>query len=170
MIGRVQQGLQALFSWFLPLDEQIPQAYLNDAEFALFQTMRRSERQHHLRVLDKLLKAGHDHPALLTAALLHDVGKTRARFTIVERVLVVLVKKFLPKKFEAWSEGITNIWRQPFVVSAKHPEWSAEMVSEANGDPLAVELIRLHQTRLKSSPQNEMEKLLIALQTSDNAS
>jgi hypothetical protein len=170
MIGRVQQGLQALFSWFLPLDEQIAQAHLSEAEFALFQTMRRSERQHHLRVLDKLLKADHNHPALLTAALLHDVGKTQARFTIVERVLVVLIKKFLPKKFEAWSEGTANIWRQPFVVSAKHPEWSAAMVTQVNGDPLAIELIRLHQTRLKHPPQNEMENLLIALQASDDAS
>lgn len=170
VVGRVRQTLQATFAWVLPLDEHKAKGYLTEAEFCLFQTLRRSERQHHLRVLDKLLKQGHDHPALITAALLHDVGKTRARFTIVERVVAVLVKKFLPRQFETWSSGEAQGWRQPFVMSAQHPAWGAEMVAAAGGDAMAVELIRQHQTRLDHPPQNEFEKLLIALQASDDVS
>lgn len=170
MIGRVRQTLQATFAWVLPLDEQRAKVYLTEAQFALFQTMRRSERQHHLRVLDKLLKKGCDHPALMTAALLHDVGKTRARFTIVERILAVLVKKFLPRQFETWASGEAKGWRQPFVVSDQHPVWGAEMVAAVGGDVLVVELIRQHQTRLTHAPQNEFEKLLVGLQASDDVS
>lgn len=170
MIGRVRQTLQATFAWVLPLDERCAKSYLSEAQFALFKTMRRSERQHHLRVLEKLLKKGQNHPALLTAALLHDVGKTRARFTIIERILAVLVKKFLPRQFEIWANGDAKGWKQPFVVSAKHPEWGAEMVNTAGGDALTVELIRQHQTRLDHPPMNEFENLLVALQSSDDVS
>lgn len=170
MIGRVRQTLQAAFAWVLPLDERCAKLYLSEAQFALFKTMRRSERQHHLRVLEKLLKKGQNHPALITAALLHDVGKTRARFTIIERILAVLVKKFLPHQFETWANGDAKGWKQPFVMSAKHPEWGAEMVAMAGGDAMAVELIRQHQTRLDHPPINEFENLLIALQVSDDVS
>ncbi len=170
MIGRVRQTLQATFAWVLPLDERCAKLHLSEAEFALFKTMRRSERQHHLRVLEKLLKKGQNHPALITAALLHDVGKTRARFTIIERILAVLVKKFLPRQFETWASGEAKSWRQPFVMSAKHPEWGAEMVATAGGDAMAVELICQHQTRLNHPPTNEFEKLLVELQISDDVS
>ncbi|GIK63238.1 MAG: HDIG domain-containing protein [Chloroflexota bacterium] len=170
MIGRVRQTLQATFAWVLPLDERCAKLYLSEAQFALFKTMRRSERQHHLRVLEKLLKKGQNHPALITAALLHDVGKTRARFTIIERILAVLVKKFLPHQFETWANGEAKGWKQPFVVSAKHPEWGAEMVAMAGDDAMVVELIRQHQNRLKHPPANEFEDLLVALQASDDVS
>ncbi len=170
MIGRVRQTLQATFAWVLPLDEQQAQSYLSEAQFRLFKTMRRSERQHHLRVLEKLLKKGQHHPALITAALLHDIGKTRARFTMVERILAVLVKKFLPHQFEVWANGEAKGWRQPFVMSAKHPEWGAEMVAKSGGDMVAVELIRQHQTRLDHTPISEFENLLAALQACDDVS
>ncbi|CAG0991481.1 hypothetical protein ANRL2_03230 [Anaerolineae bacterium] len=170
MIGRVRQTLQATFAWVLPLDEQCAKSYLSEAQFALFKTMPRSERQHHLRVLEKLLKKGQNHPALITAALLHDVGKTRARFTIIERILVVLVKKFLPRQFELWANGEAKGWQQPFVMSAKHPEWGAEMVAAAGGDAMVVELIRQHQIRFDHPPMNEFENLLVALQASDDVS
>jgi len=33
-------------------------------------------------VLEKTVEKQQNHPALITAALLHDIGKTRARFTL----------------------------------------------------------------------------------------
>jgi hypothetical protein len=170
MMGRVRQTMQALFAWLMPVDEAQARRYLAPAEFALFQRMNRSERQHHLRVLSILLQQGEDHPALLTAALLHDVGKTRARFTIPERILVVLVKKFLPRRFDRWAAGEATGWRKPFAVSARHPEWGAVMLEDVGGDPLAVELIRHHQRRLLGGPCGEMESLLERLQVADDRS
>jgi hypothetical protein len=43
--------------------------------FALFTTMQPGEQVHSLHVLRQLLSQGEEHPDLLVAALLHDVGK-----------------------------------------------------------------------------------------------
>jgi hypothetical protein len=173
MWGRVRQTFQATFAWLRPAQDDLAQSTLTPAEFALFRRMKRSERQHHLRVLAVLLRQGRQQPALLTAALLHDVGKTRVRFTIPERILVVLAKKFLPRRFDQWAAGEADGWRSPFVASAQHPQWGAEMAAGVGSSPLAVELIRYHQTPLADLPPgapDELPELLAYLQAADDAS
>lgn len=170
MWGRIRQTLQAITAWLRPVNDAVAKTYLNEAEFALFMQMGRSERQHHLRVLKKLLKQGHSQPALWVAALLHDVGKTRLTFSIPERILVVVVKKVSPKRFERWSRAEPRGWKKAFVVSAHHPAWGAEMVEGIGSDSLAVDLIRAHQDKFSHSPQTEFERLLQLLQIADDAS
>jgi hypothetical protein len=130
--------------------------------------MSRAERQHHLRVLQDLQQCGQNHPALSKAALLHDVGKTRFRFSLPERVLVVLVKATLPGAFKTWSNAPPKGWKRPFVMSQHHPEWSAELADSVGCDALTVELIRRHQTPVPQPPQTESDQLLTALQNADN--
>ncbi|MBZ0307894.1 MAG: hypothetical protein K8I82_17630, partial [Anaerolineae bacterium] len=80
LTGRIRQTLQFATAWARPVSDETARIYLNQAEYSLYLKMRRPERQHHLRVFHDLQKAGHQNPALLKAALLHDVGKTRFRF------------------------------------------------------------------------------------------
>jgi hypothetical protein len=162
--------LQALFAWTRAVDDDLAASYLGPELFALFQTMSRSDRQHHLRVLRHLLGQERDHPSLMVAALLHDVGKTRVRFTIPERMMAVAVEKVIPPMFERWSRGEARGWRRGFVVSAKHPEWGADMVAAAGGDALAVKLILYHQSRVSDIPDDEIKMWLPYLQMADNAS
>jgi hypothetical protein len=49
--------------------------YLSSAQIVLFQRMHPSEQAHAVRVMERLQAAGHCEPELLSAALLHDVGK-----------------------------------------------------------------------------------------------
>ncbi|HLA43712.1 MAG TPA: HD domain-containing protein [Aggregatilineales bacterium] len=167
---RIRQTIQFVFAWGRPVRDDLAQEYLSDAEFDLYLKMSRPERQHHLRVLNDLLAAGHTHAALLKAALLHDVGKTRFRFSLPERALVVPVKAFLPGRFRQWSKSEPRGWKRPFVISAQHPDWSADMCAVIHVNPVTVELIRRHQTRLDGNPQTETDRLLLLLQAADDRS
>ena len=164
---RFRQGLRALGTWLHPADSGLAEQLLSPALFALFQQMRRSERQHSLRVLNDLIASGYTHPDLLTAALLHDVAKMCAPFSLPEKVLVVLVKAASPGRYLRWGSGSSQGWRRPFAVSAQHPAWGAEMVARAGGTPLTAELIRRHADALDGRPQTEADRLLLALQAVD---
>jgi hypothetical protein len=164
---RFRQGLRALGAWLHPADDGLAEQHLSPALFALFRQMRRSERQHSLRVLNDLIASGHDHPDLLAAALLHDVAKTCTPFSLPEKVIVVLVKAASPALYQRWGTGSSQGWRRPFAVSVQHPAWGAAMVAEAGGTPLTAELIRRHADQLDGPPQTEADRLLLALQAVD---
>ena len=168
--GRIRQTIQFVFAWGRPVQDDLARDYLSDAEFDLYMNMSRPERQHHLRVLNDLVTDGHTHAALLKAALLHDVGKTRFGFSLPERVLVVLVKVLLPGKFSVWSQADPRGWKRPFVISAQHPDWSADMCAAIHVDPLTIDLIRRHQSQLNGSPRTEAERMLLLLQAADDRS
>jgi hypothetical protein len=171
---RFRQGMRALAAWLHPADDTLAAQHLSPALFALYRRMRRSERQHSLRVLQKLLAAGHTDPDLLAAALLHDVGKTRAPFFLPEKVLVVLVKAAAPRCYQRWGSGSADGWRRPFAVSVQHPAWGADMVAEAGGSPLTVTLVRRHADDPDGDPDagavcpTEIDRLLRALQAADD--
>jgi hypothetical protein len=168
--SRLRQGFRALGAWLRPVEDERAAAVLSPALFALYLRMRRAERQHSLRVLQALIDSGQTHPDLLTAALLHDVGKIRTASFLPEKVLVVLVKAAAPDRYWRWGSGSARGWRRPFAVSVQHPAWGAEMVAEAGGSALAVELIYRHQDILNEPPQTEADCLLLALQAVDNRS
>ena len=165
---RLRQGFRALGSWLRPVDDRVAEQYLDPALFALYLTMRRSERQHSLRILCDLRAAGHENPDLFVAALLHDVGKTRTHFFLPEKVLVVLVKAMAPSLYQRWGSGPAQGWPRPFAVSAQHPAWGAAMVADAGGSALAVELVSRHAEPPEHPPQTEADRLLLALQAVDD--
>src|SRR5262245_53175210 len=93
---RLRQGIRALLAWARPVNFDRASNVLSPELLSLFRQMRRSEQQHSLNVLRTLQGWGYNDPALLTAALLHDVGKTRAPFHLWDRVLVVLTRAAAP--------------------------------------------------------------------------
>jgi hypothetical protein len=112
--------------------------------------------------------AGHTHPDLLTAALIHDVGKTRHPLSIWQRSLIVLATVFMPGKVAAWGQGDGDGWQRPFVVKVQHPAWGAEMARQAGSRPLAIELIHRHQDPLPETAVTEADRLLHLLQWADD--
>ena len=164
---RMRQGLAALIAFARPVDFGAAAEVLSAQQMALFQRMRRSEQLHALRVLQILQAQGHHHPDLLTAALLHDVGKSRYPLTLPERTLVVLMRRLLPHLAARWSAGRPRGWRRAFVIAQEHPVWSAEDMLAAGASPLAAALARRHQERLDGPPQSEEDRLLQLLQAAD---
>ena len=168
MLYRLQQGLRAFSTQARPVDLQTARAYLAPPLMRLFLQMRRSEQQHSLNVLRALRAAGQADPDLTTAALLHDVGKSRVPYHLWDRVLVVLAGHLFPRRLQTWGAGEPAGWRRPFVVAAQHAAWSARMVRAAGGSARAVEIIARHQDRL-GTPTNETERLIAALIEADSA-
>ena len=98
-------------------------AQLTPAEMTLFQHFSNSDQWHSYRVMKTLQAANHIHPDLLTAALLHDVGKTRVPLSVWERSWVVVGQVIWPKKTAVWGQDAPLGWKRPFVVKAQHPAW-----------------------------------------------
>jgi hypothetical protein len=127
---------------------------------ALFARMPPNDRRHALAVLRTLQQAGHDHPALMQAALLHDVAKSLGQ-PLPHRVLIVLLRAFWPGALRRLAGD--SWWRRPFAVHALHPAIGAEWAAAAGCEPLAVDLIARHDM-----PAGPEEKLLAALQWADD--
>jgi hypothetical protein len=143
-------------------------AVLSEAEVALFSQFSASEQRHSYRVFGQLQEAGQTDPALLKAALLHDVGKVKYPLRLWDRVLVVLGYNFVPLAAAQWAEGKAEGWQRPFVVKARHPQWGAEMAQAAGSNPLTISLIRRHQDKLDVEPIVAEDRLLQQLQWADD--
>lgn len=139
--------------WLTPTASQMGRArsILNPAEFDLFNRLQPGEQSHSLTVLNKLLAAGENNPDLLVAALLHDVGKILYPLKLWERAWIVVGQAFFPRLSKEWASGHPgnleglSFWKRAFVVAEQHPQWGAELATQANSSLLVVNLIRRHQ-------------------------
>lgn len=94
---RVRQVVWAAQAQWRPLDLGAFGEYLNQEQQALFLAMSRSDQRHSLAVFQRLRSANMSDPALLQAALLHDIGKAAADVRLWHRVIVVLARACFPK-------------------------------------------------------------------------
>ncbi len=161
---RVTQFARLFTGRLTPRARAEVQTWLAPPLFELFCRMTPAEQYHAYAVRQTLAAQGQADPDLLTAALLHDVGKTRMPLAAWERALIVLGNRFAPRAADAWGRmGGSPPWRRPFVVSRQHPAWGAEMVYAAGGAPRTVELILHHQNN------HPLDPMLQALQSADNS-
>ncbi len=161
------------------LDEA--RSILSTPQFELFCRLQPGEQVHSLQVMRGLVAQGDTNPDLLAAALLHDVGKSRLRLRLWERVLVVLGKALFPVQVKKWgsltgdegqAQGASRRqnWRRAFVIAEQHAEWGAQMAAGAGCSPLVVELIRRHQEPALNPVHSCEELLLRQLQSVDDES
>lgn len=137
----------------------------------LFWRMAPRDQRHSLNVAQALQREGHRHPDLLTAALLHDVGKTvheGRRLRLRHRVVIVLLNALHPGLVLRLASSDPRSWRYPYYVHLHHPAQSAALAEAAGCSPLAVELIRRHQEKLAAAPCSEADRLLALLQAADD--
>jgi hypothetical protein len=160
-----------------PAAADLQQAYLilSPGQRRLFEQLSAGEQVHALRVLRKIQHATHFQPELadehlFQAALLHDVGKTRIRLTVWERILIVLANRLVPGQVLRWGHNSPVGWRRAFVVAQQHPVWGADLADTCGSAPLTVQLIRRHQEPLPRPPQSREDKLLALLQSADETS
>lgn len=165
---RLRQLRHSLAAGPLPADAHAEIAgLLTEPERVLFTRYDHADQWHALRVLHMLRDAGYNHPDLLVAALLHDVGKTRYPLSVWDRIVIVVGQAFFSRRAEHWGHGAPQGWRRPFVVRAQHPAWGAEMAVAAGSRPGVVTLIRRHQER-PADTAGEEETLLRQLQWADD--
>ncbi len=134
---------------------------LREPERQLFEAMTRRDQQHCLEVYRRLRAQGHDDHDLLTAALLHDVGK--GRVALWHRVAYVLLAAGAPgllARLAAPGEG--RGWRQSLYRCRHHAKLGAELARRAGSSPAAVALIGAEEVAADGGR-------LAALQAADDA-
>jgi hypothetical protein len=164
---RASQTLRILLSKPGSEDLALVEQLLPPPLGGLFHQMSPGDQVHGLRVLRSLIARGEGDPDLLAAALLHDVGKSRVRMRLWERILAVLVSWIAPGKARDWGEGQLNGWRRPFVISVQHPVWGAKMIRQVGGSEELAALVLRHQEHLPPDPTKEIDRLLVRLQEAD---
>lgn len=169
MLYRLQQFWHLLRA--RPLEPQALQEVkrvLSAQELKLFRRHAVADRRHAYRVMRTLLARGEDDPDLLAAALLHDVGKTRYRLRLWERVVGALGEILCPGCVKDWAQGRAQGWRRPFVIRSQHGAWGAKMAQAAGSSARTVRLIRHHQDKAPALPGREENRLLRCLQQADD--
>lgn len=117
---------------------------LTAAEQRLFDSMTLRDQRHGLDVYCTLRRQGHQDPDLLTAALLHDLGK--GRISLWHRVAYVLLSAAAPVLLDRLAAEEGAGWRQALWRCLHHPERGADMAAAASSTPEVVRLIRLQET------------------------
>jgi predicted HD phosphohydrolase len=130
--------------------------------------MQPAEQVHAFQLFKRLESARQTTPDLLTAALLHDVGKILMPLSIFDRVVIVLGKYFFRKASQRWAAGTPQGLRLPFVVAERHAEWGADLACQAGASQLVVELIRLHHDAELPNLDSQTGGMLAALQAADD--
>jgi len=161
---RARQFWNALPRSLPRVDTGVLLPHLSSSQIVLFRRMHSAEQIHAWQVLNRLTDSGLTNPHLLTAALLHDVGKILVPLSLADRVVIVLGKRFFPRRVQKWSESSPTGLRRPFVTAVQHPAWGADLVEQTGASPQTVAFIRHHHDAPRDDP------LLIALQKADNES
>lgn len=160
---------------------------LTPASLSLFRSMATQDQRHSLDVYATLRQVGHTNRDLLTAALLHDVGKSIVQLYPWQRAIIVLLDRFAPRlsthlgrsdgppdhvpsPLEGHTPNWPTGWRRGFIANAHHAEIGARWAQGAGCSPQSISLIRRHQDRLKNnvSAADEQDQLLAVLQEADN--
>lgn len=166
---RVEQFLRALAAQEGVSEQSFRRAaeVLSPEARALFAQQAPQDQQHALAVYETLVERGETRVDLLTAALLHDVGKAATQAPPWQRGIFVLAERLAPGALNRVlgdrNEGLGG----PLVTYARHAEIGARWAEKAGCSALTVDLIRHHEQRLEICG-TERDRLLAALQAADS--
>jgi len=115
-----------------------------------------NDQRHGLDVLETVTDLeAQPSPLLQQAALLHDLGKAEAHFSVVERSLTVVLKAVAPMILQAVARSRPAFGRR-YRIYAEHAQIGAERLRAAGAADLAAVVAEHHAT----DPQSEVTRRL----------
>jgi hypothetical protein len=163
---RIQQFKVAVDPHVQPVPIRELTQYLNGSQITFFRKMQAFEQQHAFNVLEKLKAEGCDHPELLKAALLHDIGKILYPLKPWERAMIVITRQIAPSLVHYWGQRQPIGLFKAFAVASRHAEWGADLVSKTGASEMLIELVRRHE----DDPVPDQDSYLTCLQKADDSS
>jgi len=150
MFYRVHQFICAIFPHIDPSDINWALNHLSPKASELFLQQSQLEQRHAIDVAKSIIKAKHpltfyDFQNLITAALLHDCGKSIVFIRLWHRVFIVLMQKMPPF---LWSrvERSHSIFAFPLKIDARHALWGRYLAKKAGMNSVICLLIHEHHT------------------------
>jgi putative nucleotidyltransferase with HDIG domain len=122
------------------------QSMLADAEWRLVERLTPADRVHLFTVHRELVRMGITDQDLLTAAVLHDIGKAddRGSVTIIHRTLKVVLEPLAPNLLGRIVRSDGNWLRHGLYLALNHPQLGAELARRAGVSQRACWLIAHH--------------------------
>ncbi len=161
---RIVQGLSYLHARDMSESDMRLREILRPSEFALVIRLSPADRAHHLDVYDRLLRSGCLDRDLLTAALLHDVGKVDgdARVGLVHRTVAVLLAAVSRPLLRSLSSPSGARWRRSLYLARAHPAIGSRYAREIGCSETVCWLIAHHHDR------NASDERIVQLQRADD--
>ena len=159
MFYRINQFIRAIFSHIDPSDMNWALNHLSPEASELFLQQSQPEQRHAIDVAESIIKAKYtltfyDFQNLITAALLHDCGKSIVAIRLWHRVFIVLMHK-MPQFFWSILERIHSIFAVPLKFDSRHAQWGGYLAKKAGLNSVVCILIHEHHT-----PTTELGRIL----------
>jgi len=159
MYYRVSQFASAFFPHIDSSEVQWAVDNLSPEACSLFFKQSRPEQRHALDVAKSLMNKEHDFTQLdfqnlLTAALLHDCGKSIVSIRLWQRVFIVLMQK-MPEPLWSRLEQGPSILALPLNIATKHAIWGEHLAQKAGLNSVICGLIREHH-----APKTDLGRIL----------
>lgn len=139
---RVGQFARALWGPRRPPDLDEFAGLLSAPQERLFHTMAVVDQRHCLAVARALVARGVEAPAVMQAALLHDLGKSTAQIQVWERVAHVLLRRLAPQLVSRVGSSRPGDFGHGLYVLAHHAQVGAALAEGAGASQAAVALLR----------------------------
>ncbi len=135
--------------WVPAHDQALATAILTPAQLAAFSLMTPTDQRHAVRVTRALLNEGLQHPDLLVAALLHDLGKVdpagQGRVRVPHRVTKVLLARYVPRLWAWLSTQERPGVLHGYYLLQHHPQLGAVWAARLGASAATCFLIAVHQ-------------------------
>lgn len=165
MIYRVRQFIRTIIPRIDPAEIDWAINHLSPEAADLFLQQSKAEQRHAIDVAKSIIKASlplsfKDFQNLITAALLHDCGKSVVNIRLWQRIYIVLIHR-IPQPIFSLIEKGPSLFAFPIKFHARHSLWGEYLANKAGMNSVVCLLIREHH-----SPKTDLGRIL---QQADNS-